>query len=214
MIGYLEGTLLKKREDRILLLAGPVGYEVMLPAIVMASLSGKREGDPVLFYIYHYQTERQPKPVLIGFNAEEEKEFFQLLITVEAIGPLKAVQCLTIPIGEVAAAIEGGNSTLLGQLKGVGARTAQKMIATLKGKVARFAETGHPVAQDTALAGLPARSAQAGDLAGQTVEVLMGQLGYKLNEARHLVTDALKRNPGVTSPELLFDEIFKHGRTQ
>lgn len=204
MIGYLEGTLLKKREDRILLLVGQVGYEVLLPGIVMASLQGKREGDPVVFYIYHHQTERQPKPVLIGFNSEEEKEFFQLLITVEAIGPLKAVQCLTIPIGEMALAIETKNGTLLGRLKGVGTRTAQKMIATLEGKVGRFTEAEADLPQDDEI---------GGDLAGQTMDVLVGQLGYRPNEARQMVTGALKRNSGLSSPEAIFDEIFKHGRT-
>ncbi|MFZ5563430.1 MAG: Holliday junction branch migration protein RuvA [Thermodesulfobacteriota bacterium] len=204
MIGYLEGILLKKREDRILLLVGQVGYEVMLPGIVMASIQNKREGEPLSFYIYHYQTERQPKPVLIGFNAEEEKEFFQLLITVEAIGPLKAVQCLTVPVGEVAAAIESKNSALLGRLKGVGARTAQKMIATLEGKVGRFVETGEAA---------PEKGGPAEDLVGPTMDVLVGQLGYKPNEARQMVSGALKRSPGVSTPEALFDEIFKHGRT-
>ncbi|MDY6833038.1 MAG: Holliday junction branch migration protein RuvA [Thermodesulfobacteriota bacterium] len=205
MIGYLEGTLLKKKEDRILLLAGPVGYEVLLPAVVMASLQGKGEGDRLFFHIYHYQTERQPKPVLIGFNTEEEKDFFHLLTTVEAIGPLKAVQCLTLPIGEVAEAIETGNSALLGRLKGVGGRTAQKMIATLKGKVGRFADAGHLSAPDVPV---------TGTLADQTVEVLVGQLGYKPNEARLMVAGALKRNPDVSSPEALFDEIFKHGQAR
>lgn len=203
MIGYLEGTVLKKREDRILLLTGQVGYEVMLPGIVMASIQKKREGDPVSFYIYHYQTERQPKPVLIGFNFEEEKEFFQLLITVEAIGPLKAVQCLTIPVSEMAAAIEAKNSAVLSRLKGVGARTAQKMIATLEGKVGRFAEAEED---------RPGGDEPVGDLAVQTMDVLVGQLGFKPNEARQMVAGALKQNPGVSSPEALFDEIFKHGR--
>ena len=73
MIGYLEGKLLKKEEDRVLLLANQVGYEVLLPAIVMKSLQHKEIGDEISFYIFFQQTERQPKPVLIGFNLEVEK---------------------------------------------------------------------------------------------------------------------------------------------
>ena len=106
MIGYLEGKLLKKENDRILLLANQVGYEVLLPAVVMETFSTKKTGDDVSLYIYYQQTERQPKPVLTGFNLEAEKEFFQLFISVEDIGPQKAVKALNILIRDIARAIE------------------------------------------------------------------------------------------------------------
>ena len=80
MIGYLEGKLLKKGDDRILVLANQVGYEVLLPAFVMNTFRTKSVGDSISLYIYHQQTERQPKPVLIGFNLEVEKEFFQIFL--------------------------------------------------------------------------------------------------------------------------------------
>ncbi len=201
MIGYLEGVLLKKRADRILLLAGHVGYELLLPAMVMDSISRKAEGDPAFFYVYHHQTDRQPTPVLIGFNSEDEKDFFKLLISVEAIGPLKAAQALTLPVGEIATAIEAKNAALLGQLKGIGARTAQKIIATLHGKVGRFAgDTQSTATRDDACA--PA-------FTEQTLNVLIGQLGYKMTEARQMISDALQRNGAITTPEELFEEIFK-----
>ncbi|RLC29801.1 MAG: Holliday junction DNA helicase RuvA, partial [Deltaproteobacteria bacterium] len=135
MIGYLEGRLLKKEGDRILLLANQVGYEILLPVVVMESISSMQEGDEISLYIFYYQTERQPKPVLIGFNLEVEKEFFQSFITVEAIGPMKAVRAMHIPVREIAGAIESGDVAALKRLKGIGARTAQKIIATLQGKM-------------------------------------------------------------------------------
>ncbi len=52
MIGYLEGKLLKKEEDRVLLLANQIGYEVLLPAIVMESLQNKSVGEEISFYIF------------------------------------------------------------------------------------------------------------------------------------------------------------------
>ncbi len=139
MIGYLEGKLLKKEEERVLLLANQIGYEVLLPAIVMKSLQNKSVGEDISLYIFFQQTERQPKPVLIGFNLEVEKEFFQYFISVEDIGPLKAVKALNEPIREIATAIESGDITGLTQLKGIGRRTAQKIIATLAGKMGKFA---------------------------------------------------------------------------
>ena len=92
MIGYLQGTLLKIENDKILLLVNQVGYEVLLPVVVMQTLTAKPIGEEISLYIYHQQTERQPKPVLIGFNLEAEREFFQLFISVEDIGPIKAVK--------------------------------------------------------------------------------------------------------------------------
>ena len=77
MIGYIEGRILNKEEDRILVLANQIGYEVLLPAIVMESLQNKEIGEEISLYIFYQQTERQPKPVLIGFNLEVEREFFQ-----------------------------------------------------------------------------------------------------------------------------------------
>lgn len=198
MIGYLEGTLLAQSTDRVLLLANQVGYEVVLPAFLMKVMETKAEGDAVCFYIFHYQTERQPKPVLFGFNTPEEKAFFQLLITVEKIGPLKAAQFMTLPVSDVAAAIEAGNVAELNRLKGVGTRTAQKIVATLEGKVGRF------------IVGEPQKAVVPdNDMTKLTLDVLVEQLGYRVSDAREMIRKALQRNPAVSSPEALFDEIFR-----
>ena len=200
MIGYLEGRLLSKEEDAILLLANQVGCEILLPAFVMKTFAGKEVGEDISLYIYYQQTERQPKPVLIGFNQGLEKEFFQLFISVEAIGPLKAVRALTRPMGDIAASIESGDTNSLKSLKGIGNRTAQKIIATLKGKMGKFAlmrETEEPVA------------AMDEDLEQQVVDVLVKQLGHKMTEARQLVTRAVKNNPSISTPEELFEEVYR-----
>ena len=57
-----------------------------------------------------------PKPILIGFNLEVEKDFFQYFISVEDIGPMKAVKALNVPVREIADAIESGNIQQLTQL--------------------------------------------------------------------------------------------------
>lgn len=202
MIGYLEGTLFKLEEERLLLLTQQVGYEVLLPAFVRMSISDLAEGDPLALYIYYHQTERQPKPVLIGFRSETEKAFFQSFLTVEAIGPLKAVKALDRPVGEIAGAIENNDLNLLKQLKGIGARTAQKIIATLGGKMDRFAgEQKKPTAT------VPdAEMAQIGD---QVTTVLTTQLGYKPAEARQMVAAALARQPKINSAEALLDSVLR-----
>lgn len=202
MIGYLEGTLFKLEEERLLLLTQQVGYEVLLPAFVRMSISDLAEGDPLALYIYYHQTERQPKPVLIGFRSEMEKAFFQSFLTVEAIGPLKAVKALDRPVGEIAGAIENNDLNLLKQLKGIGARTAQKIIATLGGKMDRFAGE-----QKTTAAKVP--DAETAQISDQVMTVLTTQLGYKQTEARQMVAAALAREPKISSAETLLDAVLR-----
>ena len=203
MIGYLEGTLLKREEDRILLLVGGVGYEVLLPAFVMETHAGREKGEEISLFIYYHQTERQPKPTLIGFNLEAEKEFFQLFISVEAIGPMKAVGALTIPVRDIARAIEGADAGTLGKLKGIGKRTAQKIIATLEGKMGKFALISGEEA------GAAPAAAPVEDFAEQVLEVLVEQLGHKSADAREMIVAAMERNKAIATPEDLFDEIYR-----
>ncbi len=200
MIGYIEGKLLNKEDDRILLLANQVGYEILLPAFVMETLRLKEIGEELSFYIYYQQTERQPKPVLIGFNLEVEKEFFKYFISVEGIGPLKAAQALTIPVREIARAIESKDVATLRRLKGIGNRTAQKIIATLEGRMDKFALIRKSERKEAVV---------EYDLSSQVLDVLISQLGYKAAEAKRMISEAMKRNISISTPEELFEEVYR-----
>jgi Holliday junction DNA helicase RuvA len=200
MIGYLEGKLLKKENDRILLLANQIGYEVLLPAFVMKSLKTKNIGEEISLYIFHQQTDRQPKPILIGFNLEVEKEFFQHFISVEDIGPLKAIKALNQPVRELARAIEAKEINTLKRLKGIGDRTARKIIATLEGKMGKFAliRTGEQL-------DIP----ESEDFSTTVLDVLVSQLGHRVSDAKQMIAEAMKRNPDISSPEELFEEVYR-----
>jgi len=203
MIRYIEGKLLKKEEDRVVVLSNGIGYEILLPAIVRKTFNPKRageDGETVKLFIYYHQTERQPKPMLIGFNFEPEKEFFEKFITVEDIGPPTAVKALMVPIPKIAKAIEERDAKTLEKLKGIGKRTADKMIATLNGKVGKFAmmmEDQTPVDLEVV------------DFKKQVTEVLVKDLGHKVSEAQRLVSEAVQRNPNITTPEELFEEVYR-----
>ncbi len=202
MIGYLEGKIIKKEEDRVLLLVNHVGYEILLPAYVMESIGSPGSDEMISLYIYYYQTERQPRPTLIGFNLEAEKEFFQYFISVEAIGPMKAVKAMIIPARDIARAIENADVTMLTKLNGIGKRTAQKIIATLEGKMGKFALINPGDDNDT-------KDVVEDDLAQMVFDVLINQLGYKPSDAKKMINEALERNPSISTPESLFDEVYK-----
>ena len=200
MIAYLEGKLKKKDTDRIILLVNQVGYEILVPFFVMDSFRAKNSGDDLSLFIYYHQTERQPKPALIGFNHEIEKDFFQHFISVEAMGPLKAVKALTAPIAEIAGAIETGDTAKLCQLKGIGKRTAQKIIASLGGKMRRFAATDSKEEN---------QSIFDHAFSSHIFSVLVDQLGHKPIDAKMMIAAALKRNRTISTPEALFEEVYR-----
>jgi len=213
MIGYLEGRVIRCEPESILLLAGHIGFEILLdPVTLSRAVAGSSEQDDVALYIYYHVTDRQPKPVLIGFLTPEDKEFFQLFITVSAIGPMKAVKALTKPVGEVARAIENRDTVFLSQLSGIGKRTAEKIIATLHGKVMGFADAGQASNLATATKIPTQIPVEKEDISSQVGDVLVEQLGHSPSSARRMIKEAFDRNPAIRTPEDLFDEIYRENR--
>lgn len=200
MIGYIQGRILKKEDDRLLVLANQIGFEILVPAVVMDALADRQVGDELSLHVYYQQTERQPKPVLIGFSHEIEKEFFQSFISVEDIGPLKAVKAMTLPVAEIARAIEARDLDALARLKGIGKRTAQKIIATLEGRMGKFAL----MRTESQIPPPP-----VDDVAQQVLEVMVSQLGHRVADAKRMISEAFKRNSAISTPEDLFEEVYR-----
>jgi len=203
MISFLAGKLLKKDENRVVVLANGIGYEVLLPSIVRETYNNKKageDGEQVELHIFYHQSERQPKPMLVGFNFDVEKEFFERFIKVEDIGPTAAVKALVLPVPEIARAIEERDIKVLTRMKGIGKRTAEKIVATLNGKVGKFALMREEM--------LPV-TVEPEDFKRQVEDVLVKQLGHKRGEASQMISEALKRKPGIGSPEELFEEVYR-----
>jgi len=209
MIGYMEGKILRTAEEGILMLVGGVGYEIVLPLFVLENIKKHPPEETVSLFIYYNQTERQPRPVLIGFESEMEKAFFQLFISVDAIGPLKAVKAMDRPVSDIARAIESRDEKMLATLKGIGKRTAQKIIAALHGKVSMFVTH----AAGECPGDIPGMSAPEGGISdqvsAQVVDVLVQQLGYVAPIARKMVSLAIAETPDMSTPEELFDAVIR-----
>ncbi len=207
MINYLTGTIRSLTRDpaRAVIVAGGVGYEVSLPAYVYQSLAndGIREGSEIELEIYYHVTERQPKPMLVGFRHPSEKDFFEQLIQVEGIGPARAAAALVFPVSTIASAIETEDLGSLQRLPGIGSRVAQKIVATLRGKVAATA-----LLQDAGISE-QGRTPPPADARAEAVEALV-TLGYRPTEARDKVEEAIRGAPDVVDDlQALMREVFR-----
>ena len=211
MISQLTGTVVKVEEGCARLAVGGLCYDVLLPAGLDRLLREKRgTGEPVTLYTYYYIEDadaRVARPRLVGFLREFELEFFELFITVQNVGIMRALRSFTIPIPAIAQAIEGGNIAILKQLHGIGPKLAERIIVELRGKVWKTAllpESG---------AAAPGVSDNA--LRDEAVEVLF-QLDYAPPIAERLVDETLARVPDVSSAEdlvrVVFDRKEKVGR--
>ena len=206
MINYLKGVIRRiyKEEGKIVVDVNSVGYELLLPYFVMRSLEEEErgEGDEVEMEIYFHASERQPKPVLVGFRKEFERTFFEKLIQVEDVGVSTAARALVFSISTIAKAIEDGDTGLLVQMPGIGRRTADKMVATLRGKVAEWA-----LLKDEGYATVPTTPAR-GDVQEEVVSVLVN-LGHRRADARQKVETAAKAVSTTKDPQELLREVFR-----
>jgi len=211
MIASLRGRLRRRLEDRVVLESAGVGYEVVLPPVVLRGLTELATGDgeaaaELALVIYYHATRDQPRPVLIGFGQDLEREFFERLITVKDVGPLVAARALVAPIPEIAEAIVRKDERFLRRLPGIGPQKCRNIIAQLEGKVAKFAlmpreEVPKPPVET------------ADDKVGTLVrDVLVRQLGLRPGEADQAIRDALARRPDLATPEALFEEIYRARR--
>jgi len=212
VIATLTGRLRRRAEDRIVLECGGIGYEVFLPPIALRAVESvtAEPGDKAAelhLVIYYHATRDQPRPVLIGFTSDLDKEFFEKLITVKDIGPMVAARALASPVGELAAAIARQDEKYLRALPGIGPQKAKNIVAQLQAKVAKFALVREgAVAEPVAAVATPV---DADGLREMVWEILVKQLGHRPSEASQLITDALRRRPDPGSPEELFDEIYR-----
>jgi Holliday junction DNA helicase RuvA len=215
VIASVRGPLRRKLEDRVVVEAAGVGYEVFIPPVVQRALTEARAGegdgaDEVVLMVHYHATQNQPRPVLIGFTSELDKEFFERLITVKDVGPLVAARALAVPVAEIAAAIARQDEAYLRRLPGIGAQKAKNIVAQLQAKVAKFALAQAEAPEPPAPVAAPTRDEDG--LRDMVFEVLVKQLGHRPAEAAQLISAALGRRPDLSTPEELFDEIYRGRR--
>ena len=112
------------------------------------------------------------------------------------------------PVADIAMAIESKDVAFLSGLKGIGKRTAQKIIASLHGKTGDFIIAGKYNKNKNAPGSNKNITASLSEVIDQVKDVLVGQLGYSTGIAEKMIAGALDRNHTITTPEELFDEVY------
>jgi Holliday junction DNA helicase RuvA len=132
MIGHLRGTILEKTPNRVVLDAGGVGYEVLIPISTYTALPN--EGAAAALRIFTHV--REDTLALFGFATKDEKTLFERLISVSGIGPKLGLQVLSgLPTTDLVSAIRGGDVARLVRIPGVGKKTAERIVLELKEKM-------------------------------------------------------------------------------
>jgi Holliday junction DNA helicase RuvA len=206
MITKITGKLVHLAEESATLEVGAFEYEVFVPDFVRRQLQGSL-GKPVTLRTIEY-LEGNPQqgrltPRLVGFMSEAEREFFELVCSVDGVGVKKALRAMVRPVREVAAAIEDQDIKQLATLPGIGPATGERIVAKLRRKMARFALI---VAKD-----LPPDMATEHDVLSETLAALLA-LGHSPSDARHKIEAVTNGGKKFKSVEDLLTEIYRQQR--
>ena len=188
MYDHILGEVTDKQPARVVVRAGGVGFELEVPT---STSSAVQVGVEVkLFTLLHVV---DSVPTLLGFAERGDRELARRLLSVSGVGKAMSLAILsTYSPQEVAAAILRGDHLALQRIKGVGAKTAERLCLELRDHVAKL-DLGPGTAADPELLPSAAEDAIAG----------LSTLGYSLKEARTKVEKAWKRSPDAATEQLI-----------
>ena len=205
MIVSLRGAYRGRTADGVIVEVAGVGYEVVLPPIVEQALGELAEGRELDLRIAYHATRDQPVPVLFGFTRDEERQFWELLKSAPQIGPKSAARAMVLPVNRIAQAIQDGNRELVDSLPGISAQGAEKIIASLRKRVVRFAQLSNA---EAAAAPPPTSDEELERLA----VALLLEMGVRRADAVRDVGRLRKEHPELTTVEDLVMEYFRKTR--
>lgn len=131
MIAHVSGTVAEKFGNSVIVDVHGVGYEVQ---VALGEYEHALLGEPVKFYTYHHIREQSQD--LYGFSSLAGKKLFELLITVQGVGPKAALAILSLAESEVVRnAIANEDVTFVTKASGVGKKTAERVVVDLHDKV-------------------------------------------------------------------------------
>lgn len=187
MIFSLKGIVQELTPTYVVIEVNGVGYYVGISLQTSQRLSLRKE-----VFLFTQQIIREDAHLLFGFYTKEEKEMFNLLISVNGVGAVSALILLSsLDLKDIAQAILNKNSALLQKVKGVGAKTAERIIVDLRDKVEKFGVSAENI------------SAFADNKVKEESLSALEVLGIPKKMSEKIADRILKQNPDLQTEELV-----------
>jgi Holliday junction DNA helicase RuvA len=210
VISEVTGEVLyhRIRRNSLLVRVNSLCYEVFVPSGIASRLRQAPQGEqpnPVTLYTIYYIDGGlgggHLTPKLVGFLDPLDREFFEAFTTVPGVGFMKALKCLVRPLNEIAQAIERGDTAFLQELPYVGAKTAERIVTELRGRMAKFAlaRTDQPLALE---------HDSGSELRAEALEVLK-QLEFSRAEAERMVAEIFTKHKHLKTTEEFLRKVFE-----
>ncbi len=201
MIRFVRGELVAVEEGSAVIDVAGVGYEVSISPPFEQVLRDRGAGSTVKIFTYHCErggAAGSGTPMLVGFESELERRFFEELLTVHQLGPVGACKAMAMPVGTIAKAISLGDETALKQLPGVGKQRARDMISKLQDRMEPYLAAGEEIPEREAPDGLTAEAL-----------AILTQLGLSQSEAIERIGAVREDQPELTEADELVRAVFR-----
>lgn len=193
MIAYLRGKFISKTPGSVIIDVGGIGYHVRISNHTFEHIPST--GQDGILHIYHHISENDQQ--LFGFAANEEKNLFQMLITVKSIGPRLALALLSaMPPHQIVNAIVNQEASLISKSPGIGKKSAERIVLELRDKLGDIA-AGHDIV------------AGKGTIQHETVSALES-LGYSRAHALKAVQSVISSDQSEDNVSVLLKKALKH----
>ena len=190
MIEYLKGEVAELTPATAIIECCGVGYETSITLNTYSALQGKKDAK-----LYIYEVIREDTHQLFGFCNKQERELFLLLISVSGIGGNTARTILSaFTVNELCEAIATGNEVAIKGVKGIGLKTAQRLIVDLKDKIKGFGDN------------IPTGSTVTATVNNDTVDgavAALVMLGFPATAAGKVVQSIVKSEPQATIEQVI-----------
>ena len=195
MIEFIQGKIEELTPTKaVILTAGGVAYDLSISVYTYSAIQGKEDSR-----LYVYEAIREDAYVLYGFSGKQERELFLMLISVPGIGGASARMILSsFSPSELIGIISSGNDSLLKKVKGIGAKTAQRIIVDLHDKIG--------VAQPDDMHLDLQTSIQTGQVATEAITALV-TLGFPQAASQKVVQAILKEQDGLNVESVIREAL-------
>ena len=194
MIDYIKGEIIELTPTDIVLECHGIGYNILISVQTYSALEGKKDA---IIYIHHYL--REDEELYYGFATKEERKMFRLLIGVSGVGAATARMMLSsLSVDEIQNAILSEDVNRIKSVKGIGLKSAQRLILELKDKVVKGGETD-----------MSALFTKVDNKASEEATTALIMLGFTKVNVNKAVNAVLKEDPTATVENIIRKSLQK-----